>query len=105
MTAKEFILALPEQVKPEMLEGVDTLFHFDIAGENGGQFTVEVKDNCISATEGLTGEAKCAIKAKDTNLIGVVTGSLNPMMAVLTGKIKISNQAEMIKYAKMFGMM
>jgi len=27
------------------------------------------------------------------------------MLAVLTGKVKISNQGEMMKYAKIFGLM
>ena len=30
---------------------------------------------------------------------------VNPMMALLTGKLKISNQGEMLKYAKIFGLM
>ncbi len=105
MTAKDFILNLPEKVNTAALEGMQTVFHFDIQGDNGGQYTVKVDDGKIATTEGLEGEPKCTIKAKDTDLVGVVKGDLNPMMAVLTGKIKISNQGEMIKYAKIFGLM
>jgi len=45
------------------------------------------------------------VSGSDQNFMGIVTGKLNPMMAILTGKVKISNQGEMLKYAKMFGLM
>lgn len=105
MTAKEFITGLPAQVKPEALEGVNTRFHFDISGAEGGQYTISVADNKIESSEGLVGDPKCVVSGSDENFMGIVSGKLNPMMALLTGKIKISNQGEMLKYAKMFGLM
>ena len=105
MTAKEFIQGLPAQVKPEALEGVETTFHFDISGAEGGQYTISVADNKIESAEGLVGTPKCVVSGSDQNFMGIVTGKLNPMMAILTGKVKISNQGEMLKYAKMFGLM
>lgn len=105
MTAKEFLFALPEKVRPETLDGLETTFHFDISGDGGGQVTVRVKDGECTAEEGLQGDAKCIVKAKEENLMQVLKGKVNPLMAILTGKLKISNQSEMIKYAKIFGLM
>ncbi len=105
MTAKEFIQGLPAKVKPEALAGVNTTFHFDISGADGGQYTISVADNKIESAEGLVGTPKCVVSGSDQNFMGIVTGKLNPMMAILTGKVKISNQGEMLKYAKMFGLM
>ncbi len=105
MTAKEFITSLPGKVNASALEGMDTTFHFDISGDGGGQFTVKVADGALNVAEGLEGTAKCEVKASSENLVGVINGSVNPMMALLTGKIKISNQGEMMKYAKIFGLM
>lgn len=105
MTAKEFITGLPTRVKPEALEGADTTFHFDISGADGGQFTLRAKDGKMEAVEGFEGEPKCVVKGSSENFMGLVSGKLNPMMALLMGKIKISNQGEMLKYAKMFGLM
>lgn len=105
MTAKDFILTLPEKVKPEVLDGLETRFHFDISGDNGGQYTIAVEDGKMTTTEGLVGEPKCAVKTSDTTLIGLLKKDINPMMALLTGKLKISNQGEMLKYAKIFGLM
>lgn len=105
MTVQEFITGLPEKVNKSALEGLETVFHFDINGENGGQFTLSLKDGEMKATEGLEGEPKCVVSAKDENFIDLVTGKLNPMVAIMMGKVKISNQGEMLKYAKLFGFM
>jgi putative sterol carrier protein len=103
--AREFITSLPNQVKPEWLNGVDTNFHFDIEGDTGGQFSVIVNDNKMEVYEGFVGNPKCKITAKEKNFINLLKGELNPMMAVFTGKVKISNTSEIMKYAKLFGMM
>ncbi|MGA1583626.1 MAG: SCP2 sterol-binding domain-containing protein [Saprospiraceae bacterium] len=34
----------------------------------------------------------------------VISGNMNPMMAVMSGKLKISNLTEMMTYAKIFGL-
>ena len=105
MTAKDFLLKLPNQVKPEVLDGLETRFHFDISGEQGGQYTIAVADGQLTVDEGLVGEAKCTVKAADKTLTALLKREMNPMMALLTGKLKISNQSEMLKYAKIFGLM
>ena len=105
MTTGEFLKALPAKVNPNAIAGQETLFHFDIEGPQGGQYTIEVKDGKVEVRDGLDGEPRCTVRASDDNFINLATGQLNPMMAILTGKVKISNQGEMLKYAKIFGMM
>ena len=107
MTAKEFITGLPAKVNKDALEGMSTVFHFklDGEGEDGGDYTVVVADGDLKVEDGLVGDPKCTVKAKGKNVVGVVTGEINPMMAVLMGKIKVDNQGELIKYAKIFGLM
>ena len=105
MTAKEFILALPSKAAPESVAGLNTNFYFDLAGEGGGQFSVVLDGEKVNVHEGMYGEPKCTVKIKADNLIKIIKGEMNPMMAMLTGKLKISNQGEMLKYAKVFGLM
>jgi putative sterol carrier protein len=105
MTAKEFIHNLPQQVNKEGIQGMETTFHFQINGEGGGDYTVEVKDGQVIINEGLIGNPKCTVRTTNDNFIGVVTGKINPMMALMMGKIKIDNQGELLKYAKVFGLM
>ncbi|MCB9305956.1 MAG: SCP2 sterol-binding domain-containing protein [Lewinellaceae bacterium] len=103
MDVKEFLYSLPAKAKPEVLEGQNTIFHFDVA--DTGQFTVKVTDGKMEVLEGLEGEPKCKVSTSAESFSKVVSGELNPMMAMMTGKLKISNAGEMLKYAKIFGLM
>jgi putative sterol carrier protein len=105
MTSREFLYALPAKVDPAAMEGLETVFHFDLEGENGGQYTIAVSDRKVTVSDGLNGEPKCVVRSTGDHFISLATGDLNPMMAVLTGKVKISNQGEMLRYAKLFGLM
>ena len=105
MNINEFIKTLPEKVNQDAIAGHNTRFHFDIAGEEGGQFTVSIDDGIMNAQEGIHGDAKCVVKAKAEHLSSILKGEINPMTAVFTGKLKISNPGEMMKYAKIFGLM
>ena len=100
--AAEIIRSLSSRLKADKVEGVDTLVHFDIEGDNGGQFTVKIKDAVCTVAEGHQGEAKCIVKAKDTDYEDVELGRSNPQMAVMMGKIKISNIGEMMSFSTYF---
>jgi len=105
MTAAEFIKSLPEKASPEALEGMDTNFYFDLSGEGGGAYTVIAQDGKLTVEEGQVGDAKCEVRAKADKFMDVIRGDTNPMMAVMTGKLKITNTGELLKYAKVFGLM
>ena len=95
MTATEFLKDLPSKIKPELLEGLETVFHFIL--EDEGEYTVTVHNGSITTEQGLSDDPKCVVKTKPETLVSLIKGDLNPMMAVMTGKIKISNPGEMIK--------
>jgi putative sterol carrier protein len=104
MTAQEFLAGLPAKINPESLKGVETTFHFNL--DSGAlQKTLRVVDGKLEMLDGLVGEAKCAVSTKSETLMKLVKGEENPMMAVMMGKIKLSNPGEMMKYAKLFGIM
>lgn len=103
MDVKQFLFSLPEKVAPEAVEGLSTLFHFDIA--DAGQFTVKLDNGKFEVSEGFSGESTCKVTSNAESLGKILSGELNPMMAMMTGKLKITNVGEMLKYAKIFGLM
>lgn len=105
MTSRDFLYKLPSKISPEAIEGHETTFHFDLEGQDGGQYTVNVANGKVTVTEGLSGQASCVVRSTEENFMKLLQGDLNPMMAILTGKVKISNQGEMLRYAKLFGLM
>ncbi len=103
MEIKDFLLTLPERINTLALTGMNTCFQFDMESDGGGQVTILVHDGIMTTQEGLHGEASCLIRAKASDLKLVFKGELNPLLAILTGKMKISNQTEMMKFGKLLG--
>lgn len=104
-SAKDFFELLPEKIKKEWLIEIETNFHFNISGENGGEFSVEVREGELFIYDDLYGEAKCVIQSKDIHFIKLLNGQMNPVMAILTGKLKVSNQEEIMKHARILGLL
>ncbi len=100
--ASEIIKSLPQRLKADKVAGVNTVFHFDIEGDTGGQFTAAIADGVCKVEEGLNGEAKCIVRAKASDYEDVELGRTNPQMAVMMGKIKISNLGEMMGFVNYF---
>lgn len=101
-TAKEIIASLPQRLKQGEGVGVDIIFHFEIDGANGGKFTVNVKDGACTVQDGLHGTPKCIVKTTDEVYADVELGRTNAQMAVMMGKIKVSNIPSMLKFIEMF---
>lgn len=102
MTLEDYFDSLTQKVKPEDLEGIETLINFDLKGKN---MHVRVKDGKIEAGEGVAENAEVNITVKEEDLLSIIQGNTNPMMAMMMGKLKISNPSAMLKYAKILGLM
>ena len=105
MTVKDFMFGLEQRFDADKVPGQEATFHFKISGEGGGDYTSTIKGGTCKVTEGLEGEADCVVTTSDTTLQKLIAGQANPAMAVMTGKLKVSNVAVMMKFAKPFGLM
>lgn len=101
-TAKDIIYSLPQRLKAEKAANANAIFQFDIEGPNGGQFTAKLENGVCTVSDGLNGTANCIIKAKDKDYEDVELGRTNAQMAVMMGKVKISNIGEMLKFIELF---
>ena len=100
--ASEIIKSLSDRFKSEKSPDFELIYHFEISGDNGGDFTVKIDSGNIDVSEGLHGNAKCVIKAKDKDYEDLELGRSNPQMAVMMGKVKVSNIGSMLKFIEMF---
>jgi len=102
-TAKEIIYTLPKRFIPEKMEdGEESIFHFDLDGDDGGQFTVHITKEGCEVKEGLVGDAKCTIAAKDKIYKEIELGERKAQFALMTGKLKISDLGEMMSFMNLF---
>ena len=101
-TAKDIIYSLQDRFRQDKANGYAVNFHFDISGEDGGLFTVNIDNGKCAVLEGIHGKEDCKIRVKDKNYVKLESGQLNPQMALMTGKVKVSNISAMMEFSKMF---
>jgi putative sterol carrier protein len=104
-TSAEISQMMVEGFKPEKAAGVNAVIQFDLSGDGGGQFWLDINDGTISAHEGMAENPKMTLKSTTEDYYDVATGQLNPMQAFMSGKIKISGDMSLaMKMQTMFGM-
>lgn len=101
-TAQQIIESIPQRFRTEKAQGFNALVQFDISGDETLQYTVEINNEMCTLHHGLTGTADCTIQTKASVYKDLETGKANPQMALMMGKIKISNLAVMMQFVKCF---
>ena len=82
-------------ILPERLDGnekaraVDALYVFDITGDDGGKWTVDLRTDADQVKEGETEGADCTITMTSENFVKLWTGSLAASAAYMFGKLKV----------------
>ena len=87
MTAREFFESLPGRAHPERIAGVDRGYLFDIDGE--GRWLVEVRGGNVTVTESPETEADVEFSMTSETFERIDARKLNPMLAYMTGKLKV----------------
>jgi len=102
MNAAQILETLPKRFKPVGKKPLTGTFHFMIEGPKGGTFTVQVSPEVCRVFPQLTGTPDCVIKTSDTVFIEIETGKMNPQVAFLTRRVRISNVAAFLEFSKRF---
>lgn len=92
MSREEVQAIFPEMVQhfiPEKAEGVNAAIQFDLAGDNGGLYWLRIADKQATYGEGAISDAKMTIKALADDFASMAQGTLNPMQAFMSGRIKV----------------
>ncbi len=69
--------------------GMNATFQFDINGDDGGTWNAVVADGACTISKGEIDSPTVTITADADNWMKIVTGSMNPQMAFMTGKLKV----------------
>lgn len=102
ITAQQILESIPLRFRAEKAQNYAAVFHFDISGEENIQYTVTIANEKCDLQKGLNGKADCVIKTRANVYVDLETGKANPQMALMMGKIKVSNLAAMMQFAKCF---
>ena len=102
VTAQQILESIPFRFRAEKAQNYTAVFQFEITGDETLQYTVTINNSNCQLQTGLHGTADCTIKTKASVYIDLETGKANPQMALMMGRVKISNIAAMMQFAKCF---
>jgi putative sterol carrier protein len=81
--------AMPERFKPEAAAGVEVVFQWNISGEGGGDWVVEVKEGACKVESGSHPSPTTTLKIASEDFMQLIGGKLPAMQAYTSGKLKI----------------
>ena len=90
--------------KPETSKAVNAVYEFNITGDGGGVWTVDLTKEPGTVTAGSSGAAKCTVTCASADFMNIVSGKMNAQMAFMSGKLKIKGDMGLaMKLQKVIG--
>jgi hypothetical protein len=106
-TVKDFFdRRVPEALaaNPDRAKEVAAVYHFRIAGAEGGTWTADLSTTPPTCTAGAVGEPGCTIEVSDQDLCALVDGGAQAAMQILmAGRLKVTGNPALI--AKLMGLL
>jgi putative sterol carrier protein len=89
---------------PGKIASMKAIYQFNVTGDGGGEWFVRVNEGAFEIGGGAAADAECTVTVTDADFIAISTGELNPQMAFMTGKVRISgNMGLAMKLGKILG--
>jgi putative sterol carrier protein len=102
-TAQEIFNEMPARFKAEQAGDMNAVVHFNLSGEDGGQWYVQVADGAVEVHEGAPDDPTASIHMDAQDYVALSRGDLNPMTAFMSGKIRVEgNLAVVMKFQTLF---
>jgi len=76
--------------RPGLAEEIDAVVVFRISGPAGGDWTLDCASGRKQVRAGADPSPRMTISATDSDFVQVATGKLDPTMAAMSGKLKLS---------------
>lgn len=91
MTAKDiFETEIPTLLKskPELAKDINAVLHFNITGDQGGSWTVDLTKGADWVKSGTEGTPKMTVTCSADDFVKIRQKQLNAQMAAMQGKLK-----------------
>jgi putative sterol carrier protein len=75
--------------KADAAAGIDVVFQFNISGKGGGDWNCIISEGSCKIESGIHEKPHCILKMADVDFLAMMKGSLPPMQAFTSGKLKI----------------
>jgi putative sterol carrier protein len=89
---------------PDRVAGINAVYQFNITGDTGAEYYVNLKDGAKEVAKGAYPGANCTVTMSTEDFLAIIDGSLNAQMAFLQGKVKIGGDMGLaMKLGKILG--
>ncbi len=95
-TAREIIESMPNAFVPERAKGLKATYQFELSGEGGGNWVMEIANQQCRVREGVADKPDATISLAATDYVALIKGELDPMGAFMRGKLKVKGNMGLI---------
>ncbi len=88
-----FFEGMPERFIPEKARGVKGTVSYNITGKGGGKWTITIKDQKMTLSEGILENPTAYVVSRDSDYHDIMTGKMDGITAVMTGKMIVEGDA------------
>ena len=85
----EIFERMPEDFSPDKAHGINATMQFDLTGEGGGQYYVNVYDGMAETGKGRADNPAMTVHMGAADFKSMMNGQLNAMQAYMNGTMKI----------------
>jgi putative sterol carrier protein len=87
---KDVFGGMPAAFNPAAAKGVNAIFQFEITGDGGGSWNVNVKDGACQVQEGKNATPTVTLTMASDTWLGIVNKQVNAIQAFMGGKLKLT---------------
>jgi putative sterol carrier protein len=87
---QEIFEEMPKHLNPDSAAGVDAVVQFNLTGNGGGNYFVEIRDGAAVVTEGEHPSPNMSMTLSAADYVALTQGKLNSQLAFMNGKLKIA---------------
>jgi len=103
-SCKQVFEQMPGHFKKEAAQGLNAVYQFDLSGEGGGKWQVSINNDNCDIKEGAHSSPSVTISMAAQDYLDMIAGKLNPQMAFMTGKLRISGDMGLaLRFQGLFG--
>ena len=88
-SCQEYFDTLDQRFVASASKGVNAVYQFELSGDGGGTWHVEVADGDLKVHNGASAKPSAVVTSKADDYIKIANGEINGLRAVMTRKMKV----------------
>ncbi len=95
LTPTAIMARAPEYFQADRSRGLTAVCQWDLAGERGGQWHLDIADGTLAVVEGVAEKPDVTLAMSDDTFVKLLTGRMDGTAAFMTGKLKVKGDMGM----------